>query len=186
MAKENRAIAAINGTYFNGTYFNAYDKNDLMPYGAIMIDGTMKHFGGGPVAMGITEKCLTFGSVTEISVRGGINGSMKWPFNWYAWSINHAPTNKQAIIVFTCDFKTKNVSFPDYTYVVVCGGKVTGISQNKAMIPSDGFIIAYGAENQKELSRFHVGDTVNYEVQFPEKLQSQNHLIGVGPKLVSN
>ncbi|WP_134702434.1 phosphodiester glycosidase family protein [Ammoniphilus sp. YIM 78166] len=184
MAQRNQAVAAI-----NGTFFNPYDTKDLQPLGALAINQRMEHFRGGPVALGITQQNeLWFDATKSIAIRGSINGSEVWPHNWYAWFINHAPTSQDEIVIFTPSYRSAQLDFPQFSFVVVNDGKVTSISKNKATIPAKGFVIAYGSNptNQDQLQRFQVGDTVSYQVVYPDGIGSPQHLLSAGPKLVTN
>lgn len=184
MAKRHQAFAAI-----NGTFFNPYDKNDLQPQGAVMANHRLEHFRGGQIALGIREdNQMVFASSEGIKIRGGINGSREWPHNWYAWFMNHSPSSAKEIVIFTPSYRTLELTFPSFTYVLVQRGKVISIAKNKASVPPDGYVIAIGddPQNQDQLSRFHVGDEVDYWLEMPDALSSVKHMITVGPKLVTN
>jgi hypothetical protein len=181
MARSNQAIAAI-----NGTFFNPYDPADLQPMGGIAIHGEFVHARGGAVAMGITaENKLTFAPASQIKIIGGINGSRQWPHTWYAWFINHLPTSQNEIVIFTPRFRSSALQLPGFTLVVVEQGRVSQIVKEKASIPPKGFVIAYGS-NTRDAEKFRVGDLVEYRVELPEPLKQAIHIIGVGPKLVTN
>ncbi|QGG46579.1 stalk domain-containing protein [Heliorestis convoluta] len=183
MAQRTGAVAAI-----NGTFFNAYDARDLQPMGALMIDGVLQHFRGGPTAVGMpTDQRLLFGPTDSIKILGGINGSRNWPNNWYAWFMNHEPTSHGEIVLFTPSFRSKTLSFTGFTFVVVDGGTVTSIRKDSATIPDQGFVIAYGPapQNQEQINKFKVGDQVESYIEFPSSLESLRHLMSAGPKLVS-
>lgn len=181
IAKQNKAVAAI-----NGTFFNAYDENDLQPLGGIIINRQPVHLAGGSVAMGISQgNELTFDVGNNINIKGGINGSREWPNNWYAWHLNHLPTSQDAIVVFTPKFRSSSLDIAGATFIVVNQGKVINISKDKATIPSEGFVIAYGS-NAGGSEKFSLGDTVEYYLEYPSTIQEALHMISVGPKLVTN
>lgn len=184
MGKRHQALAAI-----NGTFFNPYDPNDLQPQGAVMANHRLEHFRGGQVALGIKENDqMVFASSEGIRIRGGINGSREWPLNWYAWFMNHSPSSTKEIVIFTPSYRTLDLTFASFTYVVVQQNKVSAIVKNKAAVPTNGYVIAIGddPQNKDQLSRFHVGDSVEYWLEMPDALTSIKHLITGGPKLVTN
>jgi hypothetical protein len=185
MAKQHQAVASI-----NGTFFNSYDDADLHPMGAIMMDRKAVHIRGGAVAMGISGdgRELTFAPDDDIKIFGGINGSRVWPNKWYAWFMNHLPSSDKEIVIFTPEYRTAEINIPEFDIVVVNEGKVVSITQDHAVIPRKGFLIAYGSapDKKSQLDKFKVGDTVEYWVEYPEESTNALHMISVGPKLVSN
>lgn len=181
MAKRNQAVAAI-----NGTFFNAYDPKDLQPQGAILNNQQLLHFRGGPTLMGIqADNKLVFGITREMRIIGSRNGSWEWPNSWHAWFVNHLPTTQQEIVIFTHQFRTNQLVIPGYTFVVVDQGKIVSIVKDKTSIPSNGFVIAYGNVHSNKAEEFHVGDTMEYKVEYPAQMRNIKHVISVGPKLVT-
>lgn len=183
MAKRVGAVAAI-----NGTFFNAYDQNDLLPQGGIMIDRELTHLMGSEVAMGITSTNeLKFGKASQFKILGGINGFNDWPYNWYAWGVNHFTKDPASIMIYTPLYKNSSLAIPGFTFVTVQGGVVSEIKKDQTSIPANGFVIAFGSgsTNEEQIEKFHVGDNVQYEVEFPENLEDVIHMISVGPKLVT-
>ncbi len=183
MAARNQAIAAV-----NGTFFNAYDQSDLQPMGNIMINNNMVHYRGGPTTVGITaDNYISFLDSTNIKIYGGINGSREWPNNWYAWFINHVPSSAQEIVIFTPSFRETQLKFPGFTFIVVANSKVITINTEQASIPSNGFVIAYGSseQNRNMISRFKIGDSVEYWIEFPDYAQNLLHTLSAGPKLLT-
>jgi exopolysaccharide biosynthesis protein len=180
MAKRHQAVAAI-----NGTFFNAYDPNDLHPMGAIMIDREYAHIRGGAVVMGITASGeLEFSFNHYLRIEGTINGSSG--SKWYASFINHMLTAPNEIVIFTPEYRERRLSYPGTVMIVVAGGVVQEVRRDAADIPNDGFVIVYGADKTKEAEKFHVGDTVAYRVDAPPVTDVAQHLISVGPKLLTD
>lgn len=184
IATSQKAVAAI-----NGTFFNAYNSADLQPLGMVMINGQVKHYKGSNTALSIdSNNQIRLGNTSEIRIRGSINGSYDWPNNWYAWFINHSPGSTNEIIIFTPDYRTRSLNFPKFNFVTVAGGKVTAITADKATIPPNGFVIAYGntPANQNHLKKFQMGAPVSYQVTFPASLGTNpKHMVSLAPKLVS-
>jgi exopolysaccharide biosynthesis protein len=179
--EQNNALAGI-----NGTYFNAYEGMDKQPDGSIMINGQVVHMGESNTTMGILPNHQpVFDKGDHLSIKGAVNGDWNWPNNWYAWGINHYVTDASSIEIYTTEFKDPTISNPGFTFVTVDGGMVTGKSQEAVTIPSNGYVIAFGP-NVSDASKFKVGDRAEYRVELPSTLQGAKHLMGVGPKLVTN
>lgn len=180
MAERHRAVAAI-----NGTFFNAYDPNDLHPMGAVMIDREYVHVRGGAVVMGITASGeLEFSFNNYLRIEGTINGSSG--SKWYASFINHMLTAPNEIVIFTPEYRERRLSYPGTVMIVVADGVVQDIRRDTAEIPGNGFVIVYGADRVKDAEKFQVGDTVAYRVDAPPVTDTAQHLISVGPKLLTD
>lgn len=184
MAARNQAVVAI-----NGTFFNPYDTNDLQPMGNIMYMGEMFHFRGGATTLGISEdNNISIFSTSSIKIRGGINDSREWPNNWYAWFVNHLPSSPDEIVIFTPEFRSRDLSLADFTFIVVDDGIVRSINENAAVVPSNGFVIAYGpsSQNNSETSKFKIGDSIEYWIDMPSTMNHIKHTISAGPKLLTD
>ncbi|MGE5702305.1 MAG: phosphodiester glycosidase family protein [Clostridia bacterium] len=179
IAVNNKAVAAI-----NGTFFNPYDENDLQPMGGIIINGVPQHIRGGAVAMGITASNeLIFAPGNPYSVRGTINSGTQEEKEWSVQYVNHLPTMTETVL-FTPSFRSANLFIPGYHFVVITAGKVSGFSKEKAVIPSNGFVIARGGGTTGE-GAFRVGDSVSYELTASEAFKQAVHMISVGPRLIA-
>lgn len=180
MAEKHQAVAAI-----NGTFFNAYDPEDLHPMGAIMIDREYAHIRGGAIVMGITASGgLQFTNNNYLRIEGTINGAQDR--TWHASFINHMFTSPSETIIFTTDYRDREIASPGARFVIVQSHTVTGIAQDTAQIPDDGFVIAYGANVAKLADRFEIGDQVDYRIASSEVTEAAQHLISVGPKLITD
>jgi len=183
MATRSQGIAAI-----NGTFFNTYDKNDLQPMGNIMYMGEMLHYRGGPTTLGINgDNAISFFPTSSIKIRGGINNSREWPNNWYAWFVNHIPSSSDEIVIFTPEFRSHDLNIAGFTFIGVDDGIVRFINKDYAAVPSNGFIIAYGPspQNHTEISKFKVGDSVEYYIDMPLSNGDVKNTISAGPKLIT-
>jgi hypothetical protein len=183
IATSMKAIAAI-----NGTYFNPYDAGDLQPLGAIMQNGRFLHVKGSAVLMGITTaNDLIFGETKDLKIKGIRNEGKDWTDNWYAWTINHSPTSKGEIVIFTPDYRTDRLAFANFTFITITNGLVTAKTKGTATVPKNGFVIAYDtvANNQHYIDRFQLGEKVSYAVTMPAHFNDVVHLISCGPKLLT-
>lgn len=181
LAAKVDGIAGVNGTFFDA--YNS-DSTKRYPYG-ILIDNKNIIRGGTNVSF-LSDGTLRFGKLNVV-ITGSINGSYKWPNNWYAWNINNVYKNDQQSVIFTSAFgKT-----PDdgSTNIVVSNGKVIEIVNKAVTPPRDGYVIHIGA-GEKIKDRFKVGDKVEYKVDFELDGQAFSSdiefAVGAGPKLLSN
>lgn len=179
--KEN-GIAGI-----NGTFFDAYNPDPTKRYpNGILINNTMLIRGGKNVCFWSDRKTFGIGNINT-KITGAINGSYKWPNNWYAWNINHIYPSKQQIVILTSAFgKTPD---DNGINVIVERGKVTNIINVPVIPPKDGYVIHLG-QDSKIKERFHIGDIVEYKVEFEINGQPINgkikFAVGAGPKLLTN
>ena len=180
MAERHDAVAAI-----NGTFFNAYDPEDLHPQGAIMIDREYVHIRGGSVVMGITASGeLEFSFNNVLRIEGTINGS--YDNRWNASFINHRPVSADERVIFTPDYREKRLSLPGHVFVVVSDGVVTAKLQDAAEIPDNGYVIAFGPAWTWQAEKFQIGDGVEYHILSSNVTDTAQHLISVGPKLMTD
>lgn len=180
MAEQHQAVAAI-----NGTYFNAYDQADLHPMGAIMIDREYVHIRGGSTVMGITASGgldFTYSNYAriEITQSGSVDRTSHASF------INHMITSPREIVIFTPAYRSDRVEHEGAVFVTVSAGVVTSIDEDAADIPADGYVIAFSTDRVSEAERFQPGDSVEYQVTFSTTADMAQHLISVGPKLVTD
>ncbi|MET3290769.1 UNVERIFIED_CONTAM: hypothetical protein ABID98_003339 [Brevibacillus sp. OAP136] len=180
MAKTHKALAAI-----NGTYFNPYDEKDLQPMGGIVINGAVQHFRGGAVAMGITaQNELIFSEGNPYSLVGTLNAGTPQEKSWSAFNVNHLPTSQAEAVLFTPTFRMATLSIAGFRFVAVSGGKVSAITKDSVVIPANGFVVAYGSQ-RSDIDSFHIGDTAAYRLQPSPGFEKAVHMISVGPRLVA-
>ncbi len=180
-------VAKVDGTAgVNGTFFDAYnsDSTKRYPYG-ILIDNKNIIRGGTNVSF-LSDGTLRFGKLNVV-ITGSINGSYKWPNNWYAWNINNVYKNNRQSVIFTSAFgKTPD---DDSTNVIVSKGEVVEIVNEPVTPLRDGYVIHIGT-GEKIKERFKIGDKVEYKVDFEMDGQPFSSdivfAVGAGPKLLSN
>jgi len=194
MAKRSRAVAAI-----NGTFFNSY--SDMQPQGNLQVDGTFHYLNNTGSSLGIAAGNKIRFETIRFSITGTVDGPSKanlapWDQylkNWYAWSVNRVNTNPDAITIFT-PARGMWTGVKTGTNVVVSGGRVVRVCCGDTVIPRDGYVINFGsgASAQKYVERFVPGDTVTYQVNITDTSGNDvgwsevKHTLGAGPILVRN
>lgn len=169
----------------NGTFFEAYqgDSSKRYPNGILIENNNLVHSGTNVSFLSNGQKL--FGKL-EVKITGAINGSYKWPNNWYAWDINHVYGSNEQAVLYTSYFgKTPDNGCIN---VVVKDSKVAEIVNNPVIPPSNGYVIHIGKSVEIK-DRFKVGDSVEYKVEYllDGKPISSNieFAIGAGPKLLT-
>ena len=174
----------------NGTFFDAY--NDGPPYnpvGTVISEGRFLHKGGTGTVLGIGPDKSVEMSAARFKIIGGVDGSWKWPYNWYAHHINRASTAENSAILYTPEW-AGTVGGNGCSSVVVSSGTVQKISSSSVKVPEDGFVLCLRGSEKSLLSRFEVGSSPEWKVADPSGNELRGiwkdvrHAIGVGPKLV--
>jgi exopolysaccharide biosynthesis protein len=187
LARRKGAVAAI-----NGTFFNAYEKGPVKdPVGTIITCGEVVHKGNTGTVFGITGDKKGMMAPVRFKIVGGIDGSEKWPNNWYSYFINRAPTSANSVIIYT-PWRGMTTGVGDGISVVVKGGKVTFIGTGDQAIPDDGYVINFRGSETSLASRFHVGALVHYRLEIEDGTSASGiwadvtEGIGAGPRLVKD
>jgi hypothetical protein len=185
LARRKGAVAAI-----NGTFFNAYEKGPVKdPVGTIITTGELVHKGNTGTVFGITGDKKGMMAPARLKIVGGIDGSEKWPNNWYSYFINRVPTSANSVIIYT-SWRGMTTGVGDGTSVVVKGGKVTFIGTGEQAIPDDGYVINFRGSEESLASRFHVGAKVHYRLEIEDGTSASGiwadvtEGIGAGPRLI--
>lgn len=186
---DKRALAAI-----NGTFFNAY--SDLQPLGTVIDNGQVQHISnsGSVATFSVDNRFAAMPIYTAIE--GSINDQWDWPNNWYAWNINHYYGSNDAILLFDGKYTGPKPAH-DFTGIVVQNGIVSKIEKGTFEIPDNGFLILSKLPDM--LSRFKVGDNVAYRfTSYLNKydqttkqgatldLSNTQSALGAGPTLIKN
>jgi hypothetical protein len=187
LARRKGAIAAI-----NGTFFNAYEKGPVKdPVGTIITCGEVVHKGNTGTVFGITGDKKGMMAPVRFKIVGGIDGSEKWPNNWYSYFINRAPTSANSVIIYT-PLRGGTTGVSDGISVVVKGGKVTFIGSGDQAIPDDGYVINFRGSEKSLSSRFHVGAQVHYRPEIEDGTSASDNWadvaegVGAGPGLIKD
>lgn len=182
-------IAAI-----NGTYFNAYDTYKI-PWNAIQRQGVFLHTGTTGSVIGFTQDNHVRVEHLFVGIEGSLEGKWEWPYNWYAWGLNHMNDQKNSIIIYTPAYG-KTTGAHKKTSIVVNQGVIVDIHYGAAPIYPDGFTIV--TDDPQMLGRFKVGQQIEYRFNFseinfstmkagaPVMWSDMRTTIGAGPMLVKN
>ncbi len=170
----------------NGTFFAAYSGETHEPYGTLVIGGKLLHLGG----LGTRLDVLADGRLQfvrdRLEIRGTLNGSDVYPYNWYAYNLNQTPTPAgSSAYIYTPD-RGATLGFRADLAVVARGGRIIRIARGEdAAIPADGFVVALQGKEVQILGwKFRVGQRIDYRaVQDGIPLQTRFSL-GAGPTLV--
>lgn len=185
MASRYRAIAAINGGFFEA-YSQGPIKNLIH---TTVVDGNMVFKGDiGDELYFDRANNAAIGHV-PLRIEGALDGSYEYPNNWYAYWINRMPEgNADTITIFTPDWgaQTGLAGFQ----VRVDDGVVTAVGASSTMIPRDGYVIYIKGEDTVA-RRFAVGRRVDYRIVQTHADSSPGFLesweaIGGGPRLLTD
>ncbi len=187
LAKRHKAIAAINGTFFDA--YTAVKE----PYGVIVVDGKPVHIGREKTVFGFDKNKNVFFDIVDPTIKGTINNSLAARDSWYAYWLNRTPSQNGSCIHLLTPERGSTVSFSYGTNVIVRNGVVTAIRKGNVSIPKDGYVINFIGNYEKTLlSRFQVGKTVDYEVEMHSKASNKEAwnevegALGAGPRLVTD
>ena len=187
LARRKGAVAAI-----NGTFFSAYEKGPVKdPVGTIITCGEVVHKGNTGTVFGITDDKKGMMAPVRFKIVGGIDGSEKWPNNWYSYFINRAPTSSNSVIIYT-PWRGKTTGVGDGISVIVKSGKVMFVGSGDQTIPDDGYVINFRGSETSLASRFHVGALVYYRLEIEDTTSASGTWadvtegIGAGPRLVKD
>lgn len=181
MAKRSGAIAAI-----NGSYFDAYSGRPE-PYNNLIQNGKVIHTGEQGTTIGFTATGRAQIAPVKFHVDGAINGSYKWPNNWYIYGFNHAP-DSSGVYLYTPE-RGESTGVDQGISVVVENGRVTQKVSGEASIPASGYVINFTGQEEPLADRFQVGRRVDYKISYTDAQgQSWRSIltaVGAGPRLLT-
>ncbi|MFH0887458.1 MAG: phosphodiester glycosidase family protein [bacterium] len=185
IAKTHKAVAAI-----NGCFFDAYTKNALKnPHHTLITNGQFVHLGNVGTTLGFTADNRPIMERVIWKIDGSRNGSFEWPNKWYAYWLNRDTTNS-TITIFTPYWGTAT-NRSDGEQIVVSGGKVTDMGSSSKNIPSDGYVIYINGVSDSSLRNFKLDQPVDYRIirkdgadlgMWAEVAEG----LGAGPRLVTD
>jgi len=185
MAKNNNAIAAI-----NGTFFSAYNSTPD-PWNTIIKSGKLIHVGNQGTVFGFTADGKVKMEKLRIKIEGGTSGSYSWPNNWYAYGFNHTP-DSNGVYIFTPEWG-RSLGFNQGINIVVKNGIVKYIKENQDVnIPDDGYVINLTGTEGYLKRVFAEGKAVEYRIVYTDvegnKVDWSDvvEAVGAGPTLVRN
>jgi hypothetical protein len=170
----------------NGGFFAAYAGETGEPYGTVVIHGKLLHMGW----VGTRLDVLVDGRVQivrdHLEIRGRLNGSDAYPYNWYAYNLNQTPSPGGSSVYIYTPERGATLGFRAELAVVARGGIVTRISRGEDVtIPKDGFVISMQRQEVEILGwKFALGQRIDYRaVQDGVPLETRFSL-GAGPRLI--
>jgi len=185
IAKRYHAAAAINGCFFDA-YSSCPRKS---PYHTIIKDGLVIHYGKVGTVLGFTANSGTYMGPLRMKIEGSLDGSYKYPDNWYAYNFNHYPESSTTVTIFTARWG-KSTGLTG-TQVVVDQGVVTRVSSSSQTIPPNGFVVYFRGSETKLASRFRVGRRCGYRLVRADgsgwgPWEGVQEGLGCGPRLVTD
>ena len=183
IATRAKAVCAI-----NGTFLAAYKGQTGEPYGTLAVGGKWLHLGSAGTRLDVLSDGSFRFTRDDLRVLGSLDGSAKYPNNWYAYGINQTPQNANSSYVFTPE-RGSRLGFRAPFAVVAQNGSIVRVARNEdVQIPTDGFVIALSGNEIDQLgSRFTAGRGVAYRVdsRSGQSLDGVQYSLGAGPKLVT-
>lgn len=185
IAKRNKAIAGI-----NGSFFDAYVSSPIKsPHHTVITEGKVVHVGNVGTLCWFNDSNEARMERLQFSIEGSINGSYKYPQRWFAYWINRYPT-ADTITIFTPEWG-ESTGLSDGTQIVVSRGIVKGIGTGSRKIPADGFVIYIRNIYNQLHQKFKVGDRVEYRLTIKNGdarsfFEQAREGVGAGPLLVKN
>lgn len=180
IAQASGAACAI-----NGTFFAAYAGETREPYGTLVVNGRLIHLGDFGTRLDVFDGGGMRMVRERLQIRGALEGSEVYPYNWYAYNLNQTPTASTGAFIYTRD-RGPSLGFHADLAVTAHRGRVVAIEQNRdAPIPDDGFVLALMGREVGVLGwKFRIGQRIDYRaVQDGEPLRTRFSL-GAGPRLV--
>lgn len=183
IAKRNKALVAI-----NGTFFDAY--TDIKePYGMVIVDGKLAHIGREKTVFSFDKNNDVFFDILNPSIYGNVGDATR-SLKWYAVWMNRTPSkNGSSSILFTPD-RGERIGFDYGTNIIVENGVVSDIKTGNVTIPKNGYVLNLtGTLEDNFLPRFMIGEQVNYRVELKNQsygIEKIEGAIGAGPRLITD
>jgi hypothetical protein len=180
IAQASGAACAI-----NGTFFAAYAGETREPYGTLVINGRLLHLGDFGTRLDVFDDGSMRMVREGLQIRGSIDGSDRYPNDWYAYNLNQTPTSGTGAFIYTPD-RGPSLGFHADLAITTVQGTVTSIERDADVaIPRNGFVLGLMGREVDVLGwKFRIGERIGYEaVQDGEPLESRFSL-GAGPRLV--
>ncbi|MFN8673990.1 MAG: phosphodiester glycosidase family protein [Candidatus Sericytochromatia bacterium] len=177
IAKREKAIAAINGSFF-------HSRSSIHgAVGLLMLDGVViSDSGHRRTSLGITEdkkvvigipKIKNIAMLPEIGVNLNLNG-----INQYRGR-NH-------ITLYTPFFGSTTNTAKGGREIIVKDGKITGYGMNNSRIPKDGFVLSLAKADSKIADKYPIGTQVFINSVLPKPWNNVKTLITGSPQLLKN
>ncbi|GIP22469.1 phosphodiester glycosidase family protein [Paenibacillus sp. J22TS3] len=185
IVKNYHAEAAINGAFFNA-YGGPAD-----PYGTLILQGRVAHFGGYGTTIGFLKDGTALMSSLYHSLTGKVTDDKGNSLGWYAVFMNRTPADGASTIIKYTPDRGSRVGFTGGIAVTIVNGKVTKKEVNaNSLIPKDGYVLVFTGTEKKSSDRFHVGNSVEEKLVYKDakgnSIPWENVVtaVGAGPRLV--
>lgn len=185
IAARSKSVAAI-----NGNFFEAYTSNPIKPPNHHLItDGNLVHLGNVGTTLGFDAEGDYRMDRLHITIRGGVDGKMSWPNNWYAYTMNRPISNINAAAAYT-DAWTDERCPGNGTSVLIRRGRVEAVANGSLPRPTDGMVIVLAGQEQQMVNRFKVGRQCNWSIEYqtkePDFWEHIQDALACGPRLVES
>ena len=172
----------------NGTFFAAYPGETGEPYGTLVVNGKLLHVG----RIGTRLDILADGRIRmvrdRLEIRGSLDGSEAYPYNWYAYNINQTPSPGGSSVYVLTPERGPTLGFRAELAVVARRGSVIRIARDEdAVIPRDGFVVAMQRKEVEILGwKFRLGQRIGYRAVQDGETFASRFSLGAGPRLVEH
>jgi len=186
IARRYHAVAAINGGDFEayGTLPLRNPNHTIITGGGFMFKGDV-----GDVLWFDADNRAEIDRI-PLKIEGSLDGSWRWPNNWYAYWINRYPSGpSDTITIFTPEWGERT-GLAGGPQVQVADGVVTAINESSTIIPRNGYVVYFRGE-AKAASHFAVGRRSAFRVVRGDgeplgAFGFAREAIGCGPRLVTD
>lgn len=186
MIKRTGAVAAINGSFFDA-YSNEFVRH---PVNALISNGQLIHKGNIGSVAGFDKEGRLSIVRTTLTIRGTRTDDRGRTHGWYAVWINRAPTTAETVIIYTPAWG-RVTGISQGRQIVISNGQVISEGWGSQSIPSDGYVLLVTGNSHSNFTGIKVGDRMSYEIQ-PEDGNRSSPLfnfvegVGAGPTLIRN
>ncbi len=155
MANRHKAVAAI-----NGAFFDAYSNNAIRNTVQTMIsDGMPINLSDIGVVFGMNQEGKVRIDPLKIRIRGKVGNQ-----SWYAFRANNDPLSKNLAQIFTPHWGSATGLAG--MQVQVNNGAVRQVSRSSMTIPQGGYVLYFKGTEESMGSRFKFGDKVSMSIDY--------------------
>lgn len=175
IAEKKKAIAAINGTFFNLNQPSLPISNLFSEQGVIFLSELKR-------THCVIKKDKIFFDRPEKNPK--ILLTTQSDENFYAWGINR-PRKKDEVVIYTFIYGKNTLTSDGIEFVVEGSGEITEIIfGGNAEIPSSGYIISLGGQSKKIAKWLSLGMHIRIEVLMQEDWRDADYIFAGGPRLL--
>lgn len=185
MALRHHALAAIDGGFFESSYRGPL--KDLID--TTVVNGRLVF--RGDVGSTLFFDAANRARIERVSLRieGALDGSYRYPDNWYAYWINRLPERSRATVTIFTPAWGRATGLRGLQ-VQVSDGVVTRIAERSLPIPQDGYVVYIRGEPVMA-SHFRVGRRAEYRIVGADgqplgSFGDAQQAIGGGPTLIED